>query len=155
MKKLPLKFFLFFVAVLTAGVLPLQGCGQGSGSYSVTASDGSGGGSGGSGGGGDGRGGSGGGGTIPSGSLSVALSWRAPSQSDLGGTLNPQDLTGYKVYIGMSSGQYAKAYEITGGSQTTHTVQSLGAGTYYIAVSALTGLGGESATSNEMMVVVQ
>lgn len=148
MKRLPQKFFLFFATVLAAGVLLLQGCGQGSDSYSVTAG-------GGSGDGGGGGGGSGSGGTIPSGSLSVALSWRAPTQSDSGGTLNPQDLTGYKVYIGMSSGQYAKAYEITGGSQTTYTVQALGAGTYYFAVSALTGVGGESATSNEMMVAVQ
>jgi predicted phage tail protein len=62
------------------------------------------------------------------------------------------EVTGYKVYIGNSSGTYSTP--ITIGSQTTYTVTGLTSGTYYFAVTAVDADGAESDFSNEVFQII-
>ena len=61
-------------------------------------------------------------------------------------------VTGYKVYVGNSSGNYETPTTI--GNQTTYTVTSLTTGTWYFAVTAIDGSGNESGFSNEVSLVI-
>ena len=69
----------------------------------------------------------------------VSLAWDA--------SVSP-NITGYKVYVGTSSGNYGTP--ITIGNQTTYTVTGLTPGTYYFAVTAFDTNGDESGFSNEV-----
>ena len=60
------------------------------------------------------------------------------------------DLAGYKLYYGLSSGNYP--YIVDVGNQTTYTLSNLEVGkTYYIAATAYTTAGLESDYSNEVV----
>ncbi|NKE72133.1 fibronectin type III domain-containing protein [Candidatus Manganitrophus noduliformans] len=68
------------------------------------------------------------------------LSWDANTENDLGG---------YKVYYGTSSGSYGAPVDV--GNQTSFTVNGLSSSqTYYFAVSAYNTSGAESGYSNEV-----
>jgi hypothetical protein len=58
------------------------------------------------------------------------------------------DASGYKVYVGTSSGIYSAP--ITIGNQTSYTVTGLSDGTYYFAVTSFDLYGNESDFSNEV-----
>lgn len=73
----------------------------------------------------------------------VSLAWD-PSVSS--------NITGYKIYIGSSSGNYSTT--VTIGNQTTYTLTGLSAGTYYFAVTAYDANGNESGYSNEVSKVI-
>lgn len=73
----------------------------------------------------------------------VTLQWDANTESDL---------AGYKVYYGTAPGVYGTPIVI--GTQTTYTVSSLPAGTYYFAVTARNTSGMESGFSNEVTATV-
>jgi type VI protein secretion system component Hcp len=73
----------------------------------------------------------------------VSLAWN-PSASD--------DVVGYKIYIGNSSGNYNDT--ITIGNQTSYTVTDLSDGTYSFAVTAFDATGNESGFSNEVSTTV-
>jgi chitodextrinase len=67
--------------------------------------------------------------------------------------VNFPTLSGYRVYVGTSSGTYQQApgSGINVGNVTTYTVTGLGAGTrYYFAVTAFDGSNNESGYSNEV-----
>lgn len=60
------------------------------------------------------------------------------------------DLAGYKLYYGLSSGDYQ--YSVDAGNQTTYTLTDLEAGkTYYIAATAYNTTGLESDYSDEVV----
>ena len=60
------------------------------------------------------------------------------------------DLAGYKLYYGLSSGDYQ--YSVDVGNQTTYTITDLEASkTYYIAATAYNTTGLESSYSNEVV----
>jgi len=69
----------------------------------------------------------------------VSLAWD-PSASE--------GVTGYNVYVGLSSGNYNDPIAI--GNQTSYTVTGLSTGTYYFAVTAFDATGNESGFSNEV-----
>lgn len=58
------------------------------------------------------------------------------------------NITQNKIYWGISPGNYANVVTIP--AATTHTIASLAAGTYYIAITAVDSAGGESPFSNEV-----
>jgi fibronectin type 3 domain-containing protein len=62
------------------------------------------------------------------------------------------NISGYKVYVGYSSGTYGPP--ITIGNQTAYTVGGLTDGTYYFAVTAFDNYGVESVFSNEIFMTI-
>ena len=82
--------------------------------------------------------------------LSFTLAWDAPTTNEDGSPL--QDLDGFRIYIGESSGNYSRSIET--GNTTMHTVDSLAAGTYYVVVTAYDLESNESSESREIVVTV-
>jgi hypothetical protein len=78
---------------------------------------------------------------------SATLSWAPPVQFTDGSALPIGQLAAYKIYHGTSSGALSAIAEVDAASATSHTVQNLGAGTHYFAVTAVTLTGVESAWS--------
>ena len=74
----------------------------------------------------------------------VTLAWNACASSSV---------TGYDVYYGTASGNYA--YHVNAGNTTSYTMTGLSAGaTYYFAVTAYDSSGDQSATSNQVSYTV-
>ena len=120
--------------VFTASVLlALAGCGGGS----------SAGGGGGSSSGGASSSSSGGSSSGATGSAS--LSWTAPTTNNDGSQLT--DLTGYHIYYGASADLLTTQVDVDS-STTSYVVNSLVAGTWYFAVTAVNSVGLESDLSN-------
>ena len=80
---------------------------------------------------------------LPAFAADVSLAWD-PSLSE--------GVTGYRVYVGLSSANYNAPIVI--GNQTSHTVTGLSTGTYYFAVTAFDASGNESGFSNEVSALV-
>jgi hypothetical protein len=78
---------------------------------------------------------------------SATLSWSAPTQNSDGSAL--VNLSGYRVYWGKESRNYANSQHITSPGVTTYVIENLSSGTYYFAVTAMSGSGLESGYSNE------
>lgn len=81
----------------------------------------------------------------------VTLTWDSPTTNADGTPL--EDLAGYKIYYGISEGNYTAS--IDAGNVTTYTVSNLSSGTYYFAVTAYDISGNESGYSNEANKVIQ
>ena len=78
---------------------------------------------------------------------SVVLSWKPPTTNADDTPLN--DLAGYNVYYGMTSGNYSESVDV--GDVLTYQVNNLSTGvTYYFATTAYDTSGNESGYSNEM-----
>lgn len=77
---------------------------------------------------------------------SVTLAWDAPTTNADGTPLD--DLGGYVIYDGTSSGSYGMWTDV--GNVTQFTLDSLTAGTYYFVVTAYDASGNESSYSNEI-----
>ena len=83
--------------------------------------------------------------------MTLQLFWNAPTMNRDSSPL--QDLAGYKLYYGESSGNYTTSIDV--GTPTTYTLQGLEVGhTYYIAVSAYDTAGNESGLSTELIIVM-
>jgi len=80
--------------------------------------------------------------TVQTANGTADLSWIAPQTNEDG---SPVNLTGFNIYKGSSAASLTKIASV-GASTTTFTVNSLPAGTYYFAVTAVGG--GESQKSN-------
>jgi hypothetical protein len=78
----------------------------------------------------------------------VTLSWDAPTDNADGTTL--EDLKGYKVHYGTSSGSYTDTIDVSNPGLTTYVVQNVPSGTYYFAVTAFNSAGKESSLSAEI-----
>ena len=77
----------------------------------------------------------------------VTLSWIPPTTKADGTPLT--DLTGYKIYFGVSSGNYTQNIDV--GNVTSYTVTNLSTGTaYYFATTAYDASSNESSFSNEV-----
>jgi hypothetical protein len=85
---------------------------------------------------------------------SATLSWDAPTTYEDGSALS--DLAGYRIYYAQSRGAYVQLAD-TGSLNTSYTVdvRGLTPGIYYIAVTAYSSSGAESAYSNALKVQVQ
>jgi protein involved in ribonucleotide reduction len=83
--------------------------------------------------------------------IHVTLSWDPPTTNSDGTPLT--DFAGYKVYSGISSGNYTQSTDT--GNVTSYTTTNLSGGpTYYFAVTAYDSSGNESGFSNEISVAI-
>ncbi|MGD8353521.1 MAG: fibronectin type III domain-containing protein [Pseudomonadota bacterium] len=80
------------------------------------------------------------------GASSLLVSWTAPTTNEDGSVLD--DLAGYKLYYGTSSGSYSNVLDV--GSYTNAEIGNLPPGTYYLAVTAYDMYGNESSFSEEV-----
>jgi hypothetical protein len=76
----------------------------------------------------------------------ATLSWTVPTQHTDGSSLN--DLAGFRVYYGTSTGALLPRYVLTNPMATQFSVTGLPSGTWYFAVSAYSAGGVESDLSN-------
>jgi hypothetical protein len=76
----------------------------------------------------------------------ATVSWVAPTQNSDGTPLG--NLAGYNVYYGTSAGSLTQSVQVSSASATSYVVTSLGAGTWYFAVTAYTNTGVESSLSS-------
>jgi len=82
----------------------------------------------------------------------ATLSWDPPVTNADGTPVN--DLAGYKIYYGTSSGNYSQNIDV--GNVTTYTVSNLTEGvTYYFAATAYDAARNESTDSNEVIKTIQ
>jgi hypothetical protein len=79
---------------------------------------------------------------------SATLSWQAPTRNDDGSPLD--DLAGYIVYWGTSSGQYSRSVTLNNPGLTRYVVEDLGRGTHYFAMKVFNSLGTQSTYSAEV-----
>ena len=80
----------------------------------------------------------------------ITLAWD-PVTTNVDGT-PIEDLAGYRLYYGTSSGNYTHVIDV--GNVTEYTVYNLKSGVYYFAVTAYDVAGNESDFSNEISVLL-
>jgi hypothetical protein len=78
----------------------------------------------------------------------LSLRWQAPTENVDGTPLT--DLAGYRVYYGVASRNYSDTAEVDDADTTSIDLQ-VGAGSYYVALTALDADGNESGYSNEIL----
>ncbi len=90
--------------------------------------------------------------TITQSNRSVNISWTPPTTRSDGSTLD--DLDGFTVYYGTTSGNYTQNVTVNDENATSHVITNLTPGTYYFAVTAYDSSNNESAFSTEVSIVV-
>lgn len=85
---------------------------------------------------------------------SVNLAWTAPATRSDGDYLSPNELAGYKVYMGSSPNNLTPLVDLNDNQATGFTVNNLEAGSYYFAVSAYDQDGLESGFSQVIRIDV-
>jgi hypothetical protein len=92
--------------------------------------------------------------TVLQGALgSVTLSWTAPNQNTDGTSLI--DLEGFRLYYGVSEGNYPNRIEIEGTGIVSYVVENLLPDTYYVVATSVNSVGVESAFSNVVEKIVE
>jgi len=81
-------------------------------------------------------------------SEAVTIAWAPPTENTDGTALT--DLTGYKIHYGSESKSYAKSVALSNPSLTRFVLESLPAGKYFFALTAMNGAGHESPFSQEV-----
>jgi hypothetical protein len=84
----------------------------------------------------------------------VSLSWAAPAEREDNTPMSLSEIAGYKIYYGITHGQYTNSVDISDGTAENFTFANLPAGTYYIAVTTYDTDGRESQFSAEVQIVV-
>jgi hypothetical protein len=79
----------------------------------------------------------------------VSIAWSAPTKYVDGSTLT--DLSGYRIHYGKESQNYENSVDVSNASLTRYVLESLPPGKYYFALTALSGSGGESPFSEEVV----
>lgn len=80
---------------------------------------------------------------------SLSIAWDPPTTRTNGDPLAPDDITGYKVYYGTSSGGYTESFDA--GNVLSFTIADLPVGSsYFIVVTAMDANRNESAFSSEL-----
>jgi hypothetical protein len=80
------------------------------------------------------------------------LTWVAPTEDTNGAPVS--DLAGYYIYYGTDESDLSQVIPVAGADTTTYTINGLGSGTYYFAVSAYNTMGVDSAQSNIARVTI-
>lgn len=75
------------------------------------------------------------------------LSWSPPAENTDGSTL--EDLMGYRIYYGNSSGSYSESITINSTGITSYLVENLSSGQWYFVMTAVNSSNVESGYSNE------
>jgi len=83
----------------------------------------------------------------------ATLKWSPPAQNTDGTAVT--NLSGYVVAYGLSASSLSQSVSISNPSTTTYTVQNLGPGTWYFAVSAITSAGMQSSLSTVVSKTIQ
>ena len=91
--------------------------------------------------------------TPPAAPAGLTKDYACEGKASIFWTANTDDTVGYKVYYGVSSGQYGDSYDVKGATSASLTGLTDGQ-TYYIAVTAYDSYGNESGYSNELEVEV-
>ena len=84
------------------------------------------------------------------GGAAVSLAWDRPTLGEDGSALN--DLAGFKIYDGVSPGDYVAVTDV--GNVKAFTTDPYPIGTYYFSVTAYDSSGNESTFSNEVVVTI-
>jgi hypothetical protein len=79
------------------------------------------------------------------------ISWQPPEQNVDGSPLT--DLDAYRIYVGLTSGNYGQPIELTDAAISSYFIQLL-PGRYYITMTAVDVDGNESSFSNEVLTTV-
>lgn len=86
-----------------------------------------------------------------SGTKNISLSWIAPSSRTDGNPVSLTEISGYKLYVGTSSGSYDPAIDV--GDATSYTLTK-SPDTYYIAIAAYDSTAQDGVLSSESVVTV-
>lgn len=85
--------------------------------------------------------------TVPTGNSSLQFSWTAPTENTDNSSLS--DLSGFKIYYGISADSLTASVAVNSPSATSYTVENLASNvTYYFSITAVNSLGGESVFSS-------
>ena len=95
-----------------------------------------------------------GGGVVQGASQTVTLAWVAPVEREDGTPISMTEISGYRVYYGMSEGDYTHEVDVKDSDTMQVTLDSLIPGTYYIVVTTYDTEGRESAYSSPVVRVV-
>ena len=82
----------------------------------------------------------------------ITLTWQPPTQNVDGSPLD--DLAGYVIHYGMTSGVYDNDIRIENPGLTSYVIENLAAGTYYIVATSFNSVGVESEYSGEIVASV-
>jgi hypothetical protein len=83
---------------------------------------------------------------------SMTLSWAPPTENEDGTALD--NLAGYKLYYGTTSGQYTRQVRIDTPGLSSYVIENLLPDTYYVVATSFTTSGVESRYSNEAVKTV-
>ncbi len=84
---------------------------------------------------------------------SLTVQWVAPTTNDDGTPLD--DLAGFRVYYGNSSGVYGNSATVASSTTLSHRFDNLPTGTYYVMVKSLNSAAIESNASPELSKSIQ
>jgi hypothetical protein len=78
---------------------------------------------------------------------SVTLAWQPPTENTDGSPL--MNLNGYRIHYGTEPGNYANTISVHNAGVTRYVIENLAPGTYFFAITAISGVGAESDPSRE------
>ena len=78
---------------------------------------------------------------------SVTLAWQPPTENSDGSPL--MNLNGYRIHYGMKPGNYDNTISVENAGITRYVIENLAPGTYFFAITAVSGAGAESDPSRE------
>jgi hypothetical protein len=79
---------------------------------------------------------------------SFTLSWTAPTQNEDGTALT--DLAGYRIYYGTTTGQYSEEVALDSTGTSSHVIENLAAGKYFLVMTSVNSSGMESKYTPEI-----
>lgn len=82
----------------------------------------------------------------------VTIAWTPPTQNEDGSTLT--DLSGYKIHYGDAPQSYTETIAVSNPGLTRYVLESMPAGTHYVAMTAYNASGAESDYSDEVQITV-
>lgn len=86
------------------------------------------------------------------GARNISLSWVAPSTRTDGSPASLSEISGYKIYVGTTSGSYDPAIDV--GNTTSYTLTNKSPDTYYITIAAYDSTPQDGIPSTESVVTV-
>jgi len=68
---------------------------------------------------------------------SIDLSWEIPTQREDGSALSVNEINGYLIQYGTQPYDFTNSERINGGSQTTHSLNNIRAGSYFLRIATI------------------
>ena len=78
---------------------------------------------------------------------SATLAWQPPTENTDGSPLT--NLSGYRIHYGTQPGHYDSTITVNNAGVTRYVIENLAPGTYFFAITAVSGAGAESDPSGE------